>query len=148
MFSKEPFEKLTDKQLLALNIYGEARGESTEGKIAVGSVVLERVDHRDWDGKTVHEVCLKPYQFSCFNSNDPNRGKLLHIAEQWDIAIAINPVLNDCYCVASGLIDGIIPRTPAIADAHATQYLRTDHTAPWVDKMKKVAEVGRHSFYA
>ena len=119
----ESFLKLDDAQLMALTIYGEARGESYDGKVSVGTVILERVDHRDWDGKTIKEVCLKKWQFSCYNENDPNRGKLLNIAEQWDEAMATNPVLNECYGIAAGLLNGSIPRTPEIAEAHACQYM-------------------------
>ncbi len=144
----ESFWKLSEKQIMAITIYGEARGESDAGKIAVGSVILERVEHRDWDGKTIHEVCLKPWQFSCFNERDPNYGKLLNIAEQWDESMALNPALNNCYCIAAGLIDGLILRTKEIAKNHATQYLTIDCDAPWEKKMKKVATIGRHEFYA
>jgi spore germination cell wall hydrolase CwlJ-like protein len=56
----DTFGHLSDKQLMALTIYGEARGEAKEGKVAVGSVILERVEHRRWDGETIPEVCLMP----------------------------------------------------------------------------------------
>ena len=144
----ESFLKLSGSQILAITIYGEARGESVEGQIAVGSVILERVDHRDWDGKTIPEVCLKKYQFSCFNENDPNYGKLLHIAEQWDEEIATNAALNSCWGIALGLVSGNIDRTPEIAESHATQYLTVDCNADWENKMKKVVTIGRHDFYA
>ena len=146
----ESFSKLTDAQILALTIYGEARGESTEGKIAVGSVILERVDHRDWDGKTIPEVCLKKWQFSCFNENDPNYGKLLHIAEQWDEEISANVALNDCRGIALGLISGNIDRTPEIAAAHCCQYATRAgaEKVTWDDKMKIIAEIGSHIFFA
>ncbi len=147
MSKNQAFLNLSEKQLMALTIYGEARGEPDKGKIAVGSVILERVEHRDWDGKTIHEVCLKPWQFSCFNENDPNRGKLLHIAEAWDEAMALNPTLNDCYCIAAGLIDGLILRTKEISENHATQYVRTDCEASWLKYMRKFATIGHHDFY-
>ena len=142
----EAFKKLSDTQLMALALYGEARGESTKGKIAVGSIILERVDHRDWNGKTIHGVCLKPKQFSCFNEKDPNRVRLEFIANNWDAAISTNIILNDCFCIALGLIQGTIPRTPEIAENHATQYLRVDCDAPWEKKMRKVATIGNHDF--
>lgn len=146
----ESFWKLSDKQLLALAIYGEARGEPTEGKIAVGSVVLERVDHRGWDGRTIHEVCLKKYQFSCFDPRDPNQGKLLHIAENWDAEMVTDAALNDCYGIASGLIDGRIPRTPEIAAAHCCQYLTraAKKDVEWWKDMELVLTVREHEFYA
>lgn len=150
MTVNESFLKLSDAQLMGLTIYGEARGESTDGKIAVGTVILERVDHRDWDGKTVREVCLKPWQFSCFNPNDKNYGRLLNIAEQWDEAMAVNGILNECYEIAIGLLSGRIQRTPELAYWHACQYAtaRGSQDARWDDKMKVVAKIGAHIFYA
>lgn len=41
------FGKLSPSEILALTLYGEARGESREGKIGVGTVILERVQHRN-----------------------------------------------------------------------------------------------------
>ena len=146
----ESFLKLTDAQLLALTIYGEARGESAEGKIAVGSVIIERVHHRKWDGQTIKEVCLKPWQFSCFNERDPNYGKILNIAEQWDEAMATNKALNECFGIAVGLLTGDIDRTPEIAAAHCCQYA-TDvgaENVTWDDDMKVVARIGNHIFFS
>lgn len=147
---KDSFLKLSDKQVMALTIYGEARGESTDGKIAVGSVILERVKHRKWDGETVKEVCFKKWQFSCYLENDPNYGKLLNIAENWDAAMATNPALNDCYTIASGLIDGTIPETPEIEAAHCCQYAtrRGAAAVKWDDGMTEIATIGGHVFYA
>lgn len=147
---RDVFLYLAEDQVMALTIYGEARGESVEGKIAVGSVILERVDHRDWDGRTILEVCLKPWQFSCFNERDPNFGKLLHIAENWDEAMAVDRALNDCYGIAAGLLAGTIPRTEEIAAAHCCQYAtrRGAEAATWDDRMKVVAEIGHHVFFA
>lgn len=146
----ESFWKLTGKQLLALAIYGESRGEPAEGKIAVGSVVLERVDHRAWDGKTIPEVCLKKYQFTCFDPRDPNHGKLLHIAENWDAEMVTDAALNDCYGIACGLIDGRIPRTPEIAASHCCQYLTkaAKKGVDWWREMKLVLMIREHEFYA
>lgn len=145
----ESFLKLTPTQILALTIYGEARGESTEGKIAVGSVILERVDHRDWDGKTIPEVCFKKWQFSCYNERDPNYPRLLHIAERWDVEFKMSVSLNDCYDIALGLMNGNIIRTPAIAETHCCQYMTKEacEFVKWDDKMKVIVEIGNHLFF-
>lgn len=142
------FGLLNDKQLMSLTIYGEARGESKEGKIAVGSVILERVDHRNWDGKTIQEVCLMPYQFSCYLPDDPNFQALKLIAENWAEKYQNSLVLQQCYRIASDLIDGLIPRTPAIATNHVTQYKTINCPASWADKMKLITTIGNHEFYA
>ena len=136
------FLKLTPAQILALTIYGEARGESTEGKIAVGSVILERARRGGWYGKTIPEVCLKKWQFSCFNENDPNYRKLLHIAENWDEEIISNMALNDCWGIALGLISGNID-----PNVTATHYKVTTCDAYWAKEMTKVASIGHHEFF-
>jgi hypothetical protein len=46
------------------------------------------------------------------------------------------------------LIDGTLARTPAIAEHHATQYCTGAVNPAWKSKMKLVATVGHHEFYA
>jgi N-acetylmuramoyl-L-alanine amidase len=146
------FESLTDKQILALTIYGEARGEIRAGQIAVGSVILERVKHKDWEGKTIPEVCLKPYQFSCYLPSDPNFPALKLLAGDWQHKYVQSPELQNCYQIADGLIDGEIPETPEIAEHHACQYVTNamlHSTSPpsWVGKMSLVVVIGGQSFF-
>ena len=66
-----------DLDILARTLYGEARGEyGTSGPaafIAIGNVIMNRFQRGGPYGKTITEVCLKARQFSCWNSNDPNR---------------------------------------------------------------------------
>jgi N-acetylmuramoyl-L-alanine amidase len=149
----ETFGHLTDYELMALTIYGEARGEDYAGKVAVGSVILERVDHRDWDGKTIHEVCLMPYQFSCYLPNDKNFNALKAIANDWDNKFTQSPDLRECCQITALLLSGSIGETPEIEENHACQYLTTalrkSKACPaWAKKMKLVATIGNHKFYA
>jgi hypothetical protein len=143
----ETFGGLDDSQFIALTLYGETRGESREGKIAVGSVILERVDHRKWDGTTIKEVCLMPYQFSCFLPNDPNYPALRQIAGEWDEALQRSAVLTQCYEISRGLLSGEIPRDPVIAANHATQYKTISCKAVWEKDFKYVTTLGHHDFY-
>ena len=68
-----------DIDVLARTIYGEARGEykrpdgGIASLIAVANVVMNRLKAKTWYGMTVKEVCQKPFQFSCWNKQDPNR---------------------------------------------------------------------------
>ena len=41
---KKYFEALSERDLMGLCIFQEAKGEPREGRIAVGTVILERVD--------------------------------------------------------------------------------------------------------
>lgn len=148
----DTFGHLNDRQLLGLVIYGEARGESEEGRIAVGSVILERVDHRDWDGKTIQEVCLMPYQLSCFLPGDPNFQALKLIADDWPSKVMHSLELRECYSVAACLIAGETPRTKIIADNHCCQYVTSAYRKQvkkgWWSTMKLIATIDHHEFYA
>ncbi len=55
--------KAQDIYLLAKIIHAEARGEEFEGKIAVGAVVLNRVEDEGFPN-TIEDVILQPKQFS------------------------------------------------------------------------------------
>lgn len=65
--------------LLACGVFGEARNQSYEAKIAVACVMRNRVhaNLRYMGGASYAGVILQPFQFSSFNFSDPNRGKLL-----------------------------------------------------------------------
>lgn len=58
-----------DVYMLAQLIYGEARGESTKGKIAVGNVVMNRVLSRGYPGDTIKQVITASGQFSGYSSS-------------------------------------------------------------------------------
>lgn len=58
-----------DVYMLAQLIYGEARGESTKGKIAVANVVMNRVLSRGYPGSTIKDVITAPGQFSGYSSS-------------------------------------------------------------------------------
>lgn len=50
--------------LLAKAIYAEARGESLTGQIAVGAVIINRLNSPDFPN-TVYDVLYQPGQFTC-----------------------------------------------------------------------------------
>jgi N-acetylmuramoyl-L-alanine amidase len=56
--------KAEDIELLARVIHGEARGEKMQGKIAVGAVVLNRVESQQFPN-TLTEVIFQPNAFTC-----------------------------------------------------------------------------------
>ncbi len=147
-FLLQTFGHLTDAQLLALAIYGEARGETREGRIAVGSVILERRDAGGWFGEGIKGVILKPYQFSCFLPGDPNFTTLRQIAENWQTFYENSTTMQKCFGIAAGLIGGGVPRDPVIATAHCKHYCTIDAKPSWKAKMRLVGTVNRHEFYA
>ena len=57
--------KLTrETKIIAITILAEARGEGQGGMYAVGAVIAQRAFERK---RTPAEVCLKKWQFSCWN---------------------------------------------------------------------------------
>lgn len=60
-----------DVMLLARVIHGEARGESFEGKVAVGAVILNRVEDSGFPN-SIREVILQRGQFSSLTDGQAN----------------------------------------------------------------------------
>lgn len=85
--------------VLARTVYGEARGEDAKGQRAVAHVMLNRWKARPKYGADLAGVCLKPWQFSCWNEKDPNRPRLLRIT------IGNSRVLRSCMLSALQAFD-------------------------------------------
>ncbi len=129
--------------VVALTIWGEARGEPVEGKIAVACVLRNRLSDGRW-GATYERVCLARKQFSCWNPGDPNQVRLQTFRTQ--IQQGTQPsdmVLRECYWIAEGLIRNVIrPRV-----GQATHYHAITITPRWAKTGKVVEDIGRHRFY-
>jgi len=69
-----PIEHQPEGVILRMCLWAEARGEGALGQLAVLWVIYNRALKNNASMK--HEV-LRPLQFSSFNSNDPNRAKLM-----------------------------------------------------------------------
>lgn len=61
----------SDVKLLARLIYAEARGETYQGQVAVGAVVLNRVKSSSFPN-TISGVIYQPYAFTCVNDGQIN----------------------------------------------------------------------------
>ncbi len=68
-----------DKFLLSVCLWREARGQSDEAKRWIVHVILNRAKSgkKLWPA-TVPGVILQPWQFSSFNTDDPNSTKFPH----------------------------------------------------------------------
>ena len=127
--------------LLARTLYGEARGEPVRGKEAVAAVILNRVRRsRDrggyWWGDDIAQVCLKPWQFSCWNDDDPNRVKVENVGPR-------NRVFQSCLRIARRAITGALD-DPTHG---ATHYHGAAANPPWARGRAPSAEIGGHVFY-
>ncbi|WP_417625332.1 cell wall hydrolase [Paremcibacter congregatus] len=134
-------ESLSETEILARTLYGEARGEELAGIEAVASVILNRVAFarkrgRYWWGSDVKGVCLKPAQFSCWNANDPNRKKLLALSPR-------DPAYRLCKRIAHRAVAGdLCDQTDG-----ATHYHTVAVDPYWARGHVPVAEIGNHLFY-
>jgi len=131
-----------DRDILARTIWGEARGESTPGKVAVACTIRNRVlDGKDksWWGEGYAGVCQARYQFSCWNKTDPNYPFLIGVKE-----IPFRE-LAQCRVVADQVIDGRVP-DPTNGATH--YYAIAMKTPPvWSMKAKQTLRLGGHVFF-
>src|SRR5262245_33452767 len=63
----KPLRDHSDLQLLAMALFGEARGEPPQTREGIGHAIINRALHPSWWGRDLAEVILKPWQFSSFN---------------------------------------------------------------------------------
>ena len=122
---------------MARTVYGEARGEPFEGKLAVAFVIRNRAARPGWWGKDVESVCRRPYQFSCWNAGDPNR-PAIEAVDLPDASFA------ECLvaCIAA-------LREPAAPDPTqgATHYHAKGVMPVWTQGKTPCARIGGHLFY-
>ena len=121
--------------VLARTVYGEARGESPLGKLAVAWVVVNRA-HRARSGLAA--ACLKSIHFSCWNNaraNDANQLRMMK-AELSD------PIFARCMIAAIEAVHGFVPDPTA----GATHYHALSVSPGWA-RGHSYETIGRHRFY-
>lgn len=129
-----------DIDVLARTLYGEAEANNEADAIAIANVIMNRVHYPEWPD-TPAEVCMQPLQFSCWNSNDPNRARIMKAAGPW---------FRRCYQIAeTAVLHGLVDPTKM-----STHYYETKTRAPkWSKGKTPVYEVahkttgGSHAFY-
>lgn len=121
--------------LLADVVWHEARGESFEGKVAVAEVILERLRDPRWPND-IEGVVLQPWQFSCFNENDPNSSKRPKPSDRtgWN-------AFRECCEAAAQAMGG------SNLTGQANHYVNLGVARPaWYDQAKVTAVIGAHTF--
>jgi hypothetical protein len=142
-------ESLTETEILALTIIGEARGEPIEGQIAVGCVVRNRFHANPSKYRNWHDVCLEPLQFSCWNEFDTNYPFLKESAEKLISGGSIvDPYLRQCIFIAGGVISwDIIDNTKGAKNYMTTALYNSDKKPSWAKVLKSSPiEIGKQIF--
>jgi spore germination cell wall hydrolase CwlJ-like protein len=123
--------------VLTRTVYGEARGESDDGQAAVAWVIQNRVAKgRAYMGKTIKDVCLQPEQFSCWNSNNPNRTLLLTLDTN-----------SELYKNIRKIVEQILNGTRTDNTQGSTHYHTSKVKPDWANGKNPVVTIGNHLFY-
>lgn len=137
---------LTDRDVLALTLWGEARGEPVEGRIAVACVIRSRLQTGRW-GRTYTEVCRAPKQFSCWSAAggaQNHQALMVRVGIIQAGAVPADPILRECYWIADGTISGALQDRVGGATHYYARWL--PEPPAWANDGKVVAEVGDHRF--
>ncbi len=109
--------------LLAMLINGEARGESYEGQVAVGAVVLNRVKHSSFPN-TIPGVIYQKGAFTAVSDGQINK-----------------PIESSCYNAARDALNGWDPTGGAIY-----YYNPATATSSWIWSRPVIKQIGKHRF--
>lgn len=134
-----------DLDIMAKTLYAEARGEPEEGMLAVGWVIRNRAERSGYAGSlvgsngAVSAVCLAPWQFSCWNKDDPNYPKLEALTED---------EYSDEHDLASDVLDGVSADPTNGADCYyAPAGMPGGMAPPWAASMRFCGKFGTQLFY-
>lgn len=119
-------------EVLALNMYHEARGEGIDGMIMVAEVTLNRVDHPRYP----NTICAVVYQRKQFSWVKLIRNHTPRENEAWEIAQEL----------AKEMLEGDFE----FFNTGATHYYnpsRVSRTPSWVSSFEEIGRVGNHVFY-
>lgn len=124
------WEKQVD--ILALNMYHEARGEGIDGMQMVGEVTLNRVQSSKFPDN-ICEVVFQDYQFEWVKVLDSHKPKE---TEYWTYALKL----------AVDLVNGDLK----FFDNGATHFLnpnKIDNLPKWAREYQVVGKIGNHVFF-
>lgn len=113
----------SDYELLAQLISAEARGETYLGQIAVGAVVLNRIEHPSFPD-TLAGVIYQKGAFSCLDDGQ-----------------FYEPIADSAYSAARDALNGVDPSGGAIY-----YYNPTTATNKWIRNRKVITTIGKHVF--
>jgi N-acetylmuramoyl-L-alanine amidase len=109
--------------LLARIISAEARGESYTGQVAVGAVILNRIEHPSFPD-TLSGVIYQPGAFTAITDGQFNE-----------------PIADSAYAAARDALNGVDPSGGAI------YYYNPDKTSnKWIRSRPVIKRIGKHLF--
>ena len=124
-----------DRLVMIRTVIGEARGEGAAGKAAVAWVIRNRFRSGRF-ALTLAGVCLARKQFSCWNSDDPNRQVCADFDEN-----------SEVYKQVEVIVDGVLSDSATDPTANSTHYCTRNLNPPWAEGHQPVVEIGNHKFF-
>ena len=125
----------TDLDIAAKTVWGEARGEGELGMLAVACVIVNRANKKD---AQLASVCLKPFQFSAWNKDDPNKPAMETLTPD-------DKLYRKALCCVLRAIDEA--GTAADPTLGADHYHTLSVRPYWADKLQETATIYSHRFY-
>lgn len=128
-------------EIMAKTIYGEARGEyyhkngGLKALEAVGHVIMNRSLATSLP---ISSVCLRPWQFSCWNIGDPNRKIIENVTLD-------DPIYRICFVIAKRIACGELADITAGATHYYSTHLKK--IPYWARDKKPTVKIGRHLFF-
>jgi len=113
----------TDLEMMARAIYAEARGETYEGQVAVGGVIMNRLENSAFPD-TIREIILQPRAFTAVDDGQIN----------------LTPD-SEAYKAAKDALNGVDPSVGAL------YYWNPDvATSKWIWTRPIITQIGSHVF--
>jgi N-acetylmuramoyl-L-alanine amidase len=124
-----------DLDIAARTLWCEARGEIEIGQRAVAAVLVNRMKNGRW-GSSLSSVCLWPWQFSSWNTQDSNRKAMSFLSETDPLLLKLSGYIQDALSGAQDVTNG------------ATHYYATWISPPiWVTGATFCGQFGKQMFY-
>ena len=128
---------ISDEAWASLTIWCEARSEPYEGQVAVAEVIQARMRRRFLSDGTVVGTVLAPYQFSAWNTTDPNRRRAA-VLDDADVGLAMaRQAWRDVLAGAS-----VVPGALMYLNPQAVTRM-----PEWAIPEKFLRAIGAHHFY-
>ena len=128
-----------DWDIMARTLYGEARGESIDGKIGVAFVIKNRAEtlkYKTFGDGSILSTCLADKQFSCWNETDPNRTKCLEVT-------TADKSFCECVIVAYKVLLGFLEDPTKGCDHYWSRKIKDPY---WAKDMTGKILLGDHYF--
>jgi len=130
---------LGEREVVACTLWGEARNQGERGMCAVACVIGNRLHTHYRKRQSAREVCLDPFQFSCWLKGDPNLSRMLATVRQPDAPF------RQALALADELLKGTLQDITRGARHYYAASLRKPPS--WAAGRSPCAVIGDHLFF-